>query len=64
MANEAPQSSAAVEVEHLSKVFKTGFSKKPLLAVRDLTFTVKRGEVYGLIGPNGCGKSTTMKAIL
>jgi ABC-2 type transport system ATP-binding protein len=64
MANEAPATSAAVEVEHLTKVFKTGFSKKPLLAVRDLSFTVKRGEVYGLIGPNGCGKSTTMKAIL
>lgn len=64
MADEAPHSSAAVEVEHLTKVFKTGFSKKPLLAVRDLSFTVKRGEVYGLIGPNGCGKSTTMKAIL
>jgi ABC-2 type transport system ATP-binding protein len=64
MANEAPAPSTAVEVEHLTKVFKTGFSKKPLLAVRDLSFTVKRGEVYGLIGPNGCGKSTTMKAIL
>lgn len=64
MADEAPAPSAAVEVEHLTKVFKTGFTKKPLLAVRDLSFTVKRGEVYGLIGPNGCGKSTTMKAIL
>lgn len=64
MADETPPPSAAVEVEHLTKVFKTGFTKKPLLAVRDLSFTVKRGEVYGLIGPNGCGKSTTMKAIL
>lgn len=55
---------AAVEVEHLTKVFVSGFSKKPLEAVRDLSFTVKQGEVYGLIGPNGCGKSTTMKVML
>lgn len=54
----------AVEVEHLTKVFKSGFTRKPLSAVQDLTFTVKAGEVYGLIGPNGCGKSTTMKVML
>ncbi|OAI56481.1 ABC transporter ATP-binding protein [Verrucomicrobiaceae bacterium SCGC AG-212-N21] len=64
MAEVDSQPSAAVEVEHLTKVFKSGFTKKPLLAVRDLTFQVKRGEVYGLIGPNGCGKSTTMKVML
>ncbi len=64
MPQNAPAQIAAVEVEHLTKVFKSGFSKKPVLAVKDLTFTVNRGEVYGLIGPNGCGKSTTMKAML
>lgn len=64
MADAPPPSNAAVEVEHLTKIFKSGFTRKPLLAVRDLTFTVRRGEVYGLIGPNGCGKSTTMKVIL
>lgn len=64
MAQDPPAPTAAVEVEHLTKVFKSGFSKKPVHAVRELTFTVKRGEVYGLIGPNGCGKSTTMKAML
>jgi ABC-2 type transport system ATP-binding protein len=64
MAEVESQPSPAVEVERLTKVFKSGFTKKPLLAVRDLSFTVKRGEVYGLIGPNGCGKSTTMKVML
>ena len=64
MAPDSPAPTAAVEVEHLTKVFKSGFSKKPVHAVKDLTFTVRRGEVYGLIGPNGCGKSTTMKAML
>ncbi len=62
-ANDSPPS-AAVEVKNLTKVFKTGFAKKPLVAVRHLSFNVLRGEVYGLIGPNGCGKSTTMKVML
>src|SRR5436190_1045046 len=64
MSQDAPLSAPAVEVEHLTKVFKSGFSKKPVLAVRDLSIIVRPGEVYGLIGPNGCGKSTTMKVIL
>jgi ABC-2 type transport system ATP-binding protein len=65
---DAPSPSAsptpAVTVENLTKVFKSGFTKKPLLAVKQLSFEVKAGEVYGLIGPNGCGKSTTMKVML
>ena len=54
----------AVEVDGLTKVFKGGLGKRRFTAVRDLSLRVEPGEVYGLIGPNGCGKSTTMKAIL
>lgn len=54
----------AVSVTGLTKVFKSGLTKRPFVAVRDLSLTVKPGEVYGLIGPNGSGKSTTMKVIL
>jgi len=61
---ETNNSNAAVEVSSLTKVFKSGMRKTPLVAVRDVSFTVKTGEVYGLIGPNGCGKSTTMKIML
>ena len=64
MENSATHSPAAITVENLTKVFKSGFSKKPLVAVRQLSFSVNPGEVYGLIGPNGCGKSTTMKVML
>lgn len=59
--HEAP---TAVVVEHLTKVFKGGVGRRAVLAVQDVSFTVKMGEVYGLIGPNGSGKSTTMKAML
>ncbi len=44
----------------------TGLTKRygQTVAVRDLTFTVKRGVVTGFLGPNGAGKSTTMRLIL
>lgn len=57
-------SEEAVVIEHLTKVFKRGVGQKAFTAVKDVSFTVKAGEVYGLIGPNGSGKSTTMKVLL
>jgi ABC-2 type transport system ATP-binding protein len=46
-----------VEVKSLDKKFGT------IHAVKDLSFSVKKGEVLGFLGPNGAGKSTTMKMI-
>ncbi len=34
-----------------------------ITAVNDLSFTVRRGEIYGLLGPNGAGKTTTMRML-
>ena len=47
----------AIEVENLDKRFG------PIHAVRNVSFSVRRGEVLGFLGPNGAGKSTTMKMI-
>src|ERR1700757_3637325 len=50
--------SLAVQTAVLSKVF----GEK--VAVRDLTLTVRRGEIFGFLGPNGAGKSTSIKMLL
>ena len=46
-------------INHLSKTYKNG--KK---AVEDVSLEVKSGDIYGFIGHNGAGKSTTIKAIV
>jgi ABC-2 type transport system ATP-binding protein len=46
-----------VDVEHLNK----SFNGKP--AVIDLSLQVKRGEIFGFLGPNGSGKTTTIRMI-
>ena len=60
-----------LKVEHVSKCFsirKAGFfgggEAAGLLAVDDVSFTVKRGECLGLVGESGCGKTTLSKMIL
>ncbi|HEY8345693.1 MAG TPA: ABC transporter ATP-binding protein [Symbiobacteriaceae bacterium] len=46
-----------IEVNHVSKKF----SERPVL--RDLSFSIDRGEIVGLIGPNGSGKTTTVRLL-
>ncbi len=55
---------SAISVRHLTKDFKIGLRGLKLRAVDDLSLEIPRGQVYGLLGPNGCGKSTTLKIIL
>jgi ABC-2 type transport system ATP-binding protein len=50
--------SSVIRVNHLSKKFKE------VNAVEDLSFTVNEGDVYGFLGQNGAGKSTTIRMLL
>jgi ABC-2 type transport system ATP-binding protein len=56
--------SEVVVAEHLSKQFRIGFWLRKVVAARDVTFTVREGEIFGLLGPNGAGKTTTIKCLL
>jgi ABC-type multidrug transport system ATPase subunit len=50
--------STIIRVNHLSKIFKD------VHAVNDLSFSVNQGDVYGFLGQNGAGKSTTIRMLL
>ena len=60
-----------IKVENLYKTFKTTSEEKSLFgkkkidfhAVKNLNFEVEEGQVLSLLGPNGCGKTTTLRMI-
>ena len=47
-----------IEVKKLNKIYDK------IIAVKDLTFEINKGKIIGLLGPNGCGKTTTIAMIL
>jgi len=51
----------AVEVTHLRKVYGSGHIE--VVAIRDVSMEVARGEIVGMLGPSGAGKSTLLTAI-
>jgi len=53
---------ALLDIQHLSVSFKTDEGRVP--AVNDVSLTLERGQVLGLVGESGCGKSVTAMSIL
>ncbi len=51
------ESGNIIEVKNLTKMFGN------FTAVDDISFNVKKGEIFGLLGPNGAGKSTTLRML-
>jgi ABC-2 type transport system ATP-binding protein len=57
-------SESVIEIRNLSKIYRDFWGRKKVQAVKSLSLDVHRGEVFGLLGPNGSGKTTTMKMLL
>ncbi len=63
---QRPQPSDALPallVDHVTKRFVVGRKKKPVTAVDDVSLRIERGEVYGILGANGGGKSTLIRLV-
>ena len=50
--------SVSIEINNLNKKFNN------ILAVKNINFKIKKGSIVGLLGPNGCGKTTTIGMML
>jgi len=54
----------AVETRSLTKVYRDFWGRKKKTALNALDLTIHKGEIFGLLGPNGSGKTTTIKLLL
>ncbi len=53
-----------IETRNLTKVYRDFWGRPKVLALKALDLKVHRGEIFGLLGPNGSGKTTTIKLLL
>lgn len=53
-----------IETRNLTKEYRDFWGKRKVLALDNLSLEVRRGEVFGFLGPNGSGKTTTVKLLL
>jgi ABC-2 type transport system ATP-binding protein len=59
-----PESDIVIETRSLTKVYRDFWGRQKVRALKALDLEVRRGEIFGLLGPNGSGKTTTIKLLL
>ena len=60
----ATGSDVVIETRNLTKIYRDFWGRKKVPALNSLDLKVNRGEIFGLLGPNGSGKTTTIKLLL
>ncbi len=58
------ESDVIVETKNLTKTYRDFWGRQKVRALKALDLEVRRGEIFGLLGPNGSGKTTTIKLLL
>ncbi len=60
----SPAPEVVIETRNLTKVYRDFWGRQKVRALKALDLEVRRGEIFGLLGPNGSGKTTTIKLLL
>src|SRR6185295_13836763 len=64
MQQPAAQPPPVIETRNLTKVYRDFWGRQKVRALKALDLEIRQGEIFGLLGPNGSGKTTTIKLLL
>jgi len=53
-----------IDAQDITKIYQSGFKKRNITALDNVSMSVMQGEIFGLLGPNGAGKTTFLKVVL